>query len=65
LQRDAEQAVENGQGVERQVDTHRPELPADLKGILRLIQERVSDPPEIPGERGVVDAVAGHVADEV
>ena len=64
-ERDAEHPVEHRQRVEGQVDADRPELPGGDERVLRQIHQRVLDPPQIPGEGGIVDAIAGHVRGEV
>ena len=64
-ERDAEHPVEHRQRVESQVDADRPELPGGDERILRQIHQRVLGPPQVPGEGGIVNAIAGHVRGEM
>ena len=66
LQRDAEQPVERRQGVKGQVDVDRVEHPAAVEEVgVELVDQPQLDPPEVPRQRRIVDAVAGDVRGEV
>ena len=59
---DGEQAVEDRQRVESQVDAQGVEKIITGKGVLPQAEESILDPPQVPGQGRVVDAVARHVA---
>ena len=65
LERDREQAVEHGQGVEGQVDAQGIEHIVAVEGIRPQLEQGMFDPPQVPGERGVVCAIPRHVAANV
>ncbi len=62
---DRQQAVEHREGVEGQVDADGVEHPLAEEGVELVVDEAEFEPPQVPGQRGVVDAVAGDVRGEV
>lgn len=66
LQRRAEQSIQRGQRVKRQVDLNRMEHPIDVEDVkVGLRHQPFFDPPEVPRQRRVIDAVARGVGGEM
>ena len=57
--------VERGQRVKGQIDADRIKYKIRVKRILTQVEQRVFDPPQIPGNGRVVAAVAGKVSGKV
>lgn len=51
--------VKYRQGVKGQVNANRVKKKVALKGILPQVEQRVFKPPKVPGNSGIIAAVAG------
>jgi hypothetical protein len=66
LQRDAQEPIERCQCVKGQVDVHGVEHPAAMKQVgIELVDQPQLDPPEVPCQCGIVNAIAGDMGSKV